>query len=58
MLTFAAEKETLDKEEPSVTVPCTYFKMGYQPVWLFGSQVLIFGIQTELTSDLLTMEKG
>lgn len=32
--------------------------MGYQPVWLFCPWVLITGAQAELTSDLLTMDKG
>lgn len=36
---------------------CVYFRMGCHPVWLFGPQVLIVGIQTELTTYLLTTKK-
>lgn len=53
------ERYSVDNQEKnSITTSCTYFQMGYHPVWLYGPRVLITGTQTELTSYLLTVKKG
>lgn len=48
MLTFGrAKRYSVDsKEKPSISTSCTYFQMGYYPVWLLCPLVLITGTQT------------